>query len=251
MDRQGQAGATHRIAMRAVALAVVLSLSMPAGAGRVAAQTLPVEVSLVLDRSAYEPGMPIAFTVRIHNPNAVPVTLLSSAAQPFDLVLRAELVEVGRLSQGRVAVPTLNQQRLLSGEVLTYSGQWTPATTLLPALAGLGAAQPLPPGLYSIHAELSTAPRNCLTHRAILTSRVVRMAGRVGEEVEDAQSPQSPGGGTVHRGARHPRALDPAPLPGGRSRPARPDRAARRRWAGRSPHRQAGGCRPHCRAHLA
>jgi len=144
------------MAMRAILTGLlggvlILALAAPAPA---AAQDAPVEVRLILDRSAYEPGVPIGFTVQVRNISALPVTLGFSTAQRFDLVLRSETVELDRWSRTQTFASMPGQMRLARGEIATFSGSWLPASALLPSVIPDAGAQPIPRGVFQIVAVL-------------------------------------------------------------------------------------------------
>ena len=145
--------------MRRVLLALVMCVCVLTGVTPAVAQSLPVEVTLTIDRSAYELRAPIAFTIHALNPNPRPLSLMLNFAQPYDLVLHDGLIDVARLSRQGTGVVAPDTQQIGSGQMLTYVGQWAPSTSLLPTALGAPTFNPPAPGVYTIHAELATLDR--------------------------------------------------------------------------------------------
>ena len=141
----------HRVTL---ALALVASLAL-VGDRVSAAQSVPLELTVTLDRAAYEPGQPLGFTLRVRNTSRAPVTVTFATSQRFDLVLRSEVIEIDRWSRGRVAAQVVGEQRWAPGETVTYSGTWLPVSTVVPRSLGEPAEQPLARGVYSLEAELT------------------------------------------------------------------------------------------------
>lgn len=141
--------------MRAIAVAAVIGLGLLwLGARPASSQAFPVDVTLKLDRVAYEAGTAIPFTVVIRNPGSAAVVLTFPTSQRFDLVLHNGPVEVSRWSQGQLFTQELTELRLGPGEALTYVGQWLPLTTLLPRGVQESPVEAAPTGLYTIYAEV-------------------------------------------------------------------------------------------------
>jgi len=142
--------------MRAIlaGLLAALLIALLARPAPAAAQDIPVEVTLILDRSAYEPGVPIRFTVQVRNTSALPVTLGFGSSQRFDLVLRSETVELDRWSRTQTFTPVPGQMRLAPGEISIFSGTWAPSSELLPSVVYVAGGQPIPRGVFQMVAVL-------------------------------------------------------------------------------------------------
>lgn len=145
---------TRPLARLTVALALLTSMLV--GAHHVqAAQPEALEVILTLDRSAYEPGMPIAFTIRVRNRGTQPVTLAFPTSQRFDVVIRRD-VEVSRWSQDKVFLQVQGSETWLPGQEIVYSDQWVPMTGIGPHTTNEPPLRLLEPVLYTIHAEITS-----------------------------------------------------------------------------------------------
>jgi hypothetical protein len=121
-----------------------------------AAQPEALEVTLTLDRGAYEPGMPISFTIRVRNLGAQPVTLTFPTSQRFDVVIRRD-VEVSRWSQDKVFLQVQGSETWAPGQEVVYSDQWVPMTDIGPHMVSEPPLRPLEPVVYIIHAEITSA----------------------------------------------------------------------------------------------
>jgi hypothetical protein len=130
---------------------VLLTASTPARA-----QQPPVELRLTLDHSAYEPGTPIRFTLRLLNISTAPVTLGFATSQRYDVILRSESVVVDRWSRTQVFVPAQTQQRLMPGQIETFVGVWLPTSALLPSSLPGDAPMPVPRGVFQVVAVLTS-----------------------------------------------------------------------------------------------
>ncbi len=142
-------------AVLTVALTLVAAALLGAQRAQ-AAQPEALEVMLNLDRSAYEPGMPIAFTIRVRNLSSQPVTLTFPTSQRFDVVIRRD-VEVSRWSQDKAFLQVQGTETWAPGQEIVYSGQWVPMTGIAPHAFGEPPLRLLEPVLYTIHAEITSA----------------------------------------------------------------------------------------------
>lgn len=137
-------------------LALALLLSVLTGVHRArAVQPEALEVTLTLDRSAYEPGMPIAFTIRVRNLSSQPVTLTFPTSQRFDVVIRRD-VEVSRWSQDKFFLQVQGTETWLPGQEIVYSDQWVPMTGIAPHTLSEPPLRLLEPVLYTIYAEITS-----------------------------------------------------------------------------------------------
>ena len=143
--------------MRRLGIALVLAAGLLFRAGGSGgAQALPLEVTLALDRTALEPGSPIAFTISVRNTTRVAVMVTYATSQRFDVILRAGGVEVDRWSRSRTFAEVVATQQFLPDEVVTFRDAWLPRDPLQPApLTGTGA--PPARGLYTATATLTTS----------------------------------------------------------------------------------------------
>lgn len=140
-----------------LAIAVFLLAMVHSGRGRAhAAQPEALEVTLTLDRSAYEPGMPITFAIRVRNLGNQPVTLTFPTGQRFDVVIRRD-VEVSRWSQDKAFLQVVGVETWAPGQEIVYSDQWVPMTGVGPRAVGEPPLRPLEPVLYTIHAEITSS----------------------------------------------------------------------------------------------
>lgn len=140
-----------------LAVAVAMLALVRVGEGRAhAAQPEALEVTLTLDRSAYEPGMPIAFTIRVRNLSTQPVTLTFPTSQRFDVVIRRD-VAVSRWSQDKAFLQVQGSETWAPGQEVVYSDQWVPMTGVGPHAVGEPPLRLLEPVLYTIHAEITSA----------------------------------------------------------------------------------------------
>jgi hypothetical protein len=143
--------------MRSLHLAALiltsLAAAVAAGGAAVRAQGPPLEVILVLDRSAYQPGEPIGFTVHVRNPSRTPMSVSFSTSQRFDVLIQSDIA-LDRWSRGRTFAQALGEQRWGAEETVKFSDTWLPQTTLAPTAIGNTTAQPLGPGVYAMAAEV-------------------------------------------------------------------------------------------------
>ena len=132
-------------------LVLVLLTGRPA-----AAQGFPLDVVLVLEQSAYEPGEQITFTVRVSNLSNQPVTVNFATSQRIDVSLQSEVAEIDRLSRTRSFAPVMAQQTWAPGQIVTFADSWQRRSTLLPMAVGTGAGtdQPVPRGTFRAVAQL-------------------------------------------------------------------------------------------------
>jgi hypothetical protein len=136
-----------------VVLTVLAAGYLAAGSGAAGAQGTPLEVLLVLDRGAYQPGEPIAFTIYVRNPSRRPAAVSFATSQRFDLLIQSEIA-IDRWSRDRSFAQVSGEQRWAPEETITFSDTWLPRTTLAPGVIGQPADRPLAPGVYAIAAEV-------------------------------------------------------------------------------------------------
>ena len=144
--------------MRGAAIGALSALILVLLAGRPAtAQGFPLDVVLVLEQSAYQPGEQITFTARVSNLSNQPVTINFATTQRIDVSLQSEAAEIDRLSRTRSFAPVMSQQTWAPGEIVTFSDSWQPRSTLLPMAigAGPGTDQPIPRGTFRAVAQLT------------------------------------------------------------------------------------------------
>lgn len=143
--------------MRSLLLAAVILtailVSAATGDAAARAQVPPLEVVLVLDHSAYQPGEPIGFTVHVRNPSRTPMAVTFSTSQRFDVLILSDIT-LDRWSRGRTFAQALGEQRWGPEETVKFSDTWLPQTTLAPGAIGTTTTQPLGPGVYAIAAEV-------------------------------------------------------------------------------------------------
>jgi Intracellular proteinase inhibitor len=138
----------------ATTLVAVLAVTLLPGDSAVrAAQGSPLEVLLVLGRSAYQPGEAIGFTVLVRNPSRRPTALSFATSQRFDLFIQSE-ISLDRWSRGRSFAQALGELRWSPEETIRFSDQWLPRTTLAPGVIGESVERPLGAGVYAMAAEL-------------------------------------------------------------------------------------------------
>lgn len=118
-----------------------------------------VEVTLTLDRMLYQPGEPITFVINVFNPNATPVRLTFTSTQRYDLELRARGVQIGRWSTNRSFATVVEFVEIQPRQSITYADSWVPTSSLYPlgVPSTLITMQPVTSGVYTLHAELTTA----------------------------------------------------------------------------------------------
>lgn len=139
----------------AVGFVSVLTVLLVSGLPAVGAQPSPLNVVLALDRTAYEPGTPIGYTVRVSNISNQPVTVTFNSAQRFDLSLQSDAVLAARQSDGQSFQMATTRQTWAPGEIVTYSGSWLPLSALLPGLTNAPNSQPIPGGIFRMVAQLT------------------------------------------------------------------------------------------------
>ena len=142
--------------------AVTLALAFAPRVPEAAAQRPPVELTLTLDRTAFEPGTYVGFTLRARNvtPYTIPLTFLTD--QRFDVVVRSDITEVSRWSAGRTYPIAATVLTLGAFQTLTYSDGWIPTSKLTPRDT-LAPGDPLLPNVYSAVGELSTVDQRIQT----------------------------------------------------------------------------------------
>lgn len=156
--------------MRIAAVACVLALTLVAVSRRgAAAQPGPLEVTLTLDRGAYEPGTLIGFTVRVTNISREPVSVTFTTSQRFDVSIQSETFELDRWSRGRVFTPTVAEVRWAPGETIVYADVLSPGSALLPTAIGIGSpVTPLSFGVYRVVADVTGTNIRVLSRPAYL-----------------------------------------------------------------------------------
>lgn len=145
---------------RAVMLAVALFAGAAVSARPASAQNgvASLDVSLVLDQGAYEPGATISFTIGVRNRGSLPVDLTFPTSQRFDLSLDSESIEIDRYSRSQIFAQTVGVTHWAPGELLLFTGLWQPHNDNSPiASPGPVTRRPLDRGAYRIHAELTPA----------------------------------------------------------------------------------------------
>ena len=144
---------------RTLLLAVVMGLGALVWPVTARAQTpvttAPLDVTLVLDRGAYEPGMPFSFTVRVRNISSAPVALTFPTAQRIEVVLLSTSFEIDRWSRGQAFAQVVGELRLAPGEFTEFTGQWQPRNPYLPGSTAMAQNPPIGPGLYTLIAEVT------------------------------------------------------------------------------------------------
>lgn len=146
-----------------VLFAVALALAVVPDAPDAAAQRPPIELTLTLDRVAFEPGAYVGFTLRARNvtPYTIPLTFVTD--QRFDVVVRSDVAEVSRWSLGRTYPVAPTQLVLGAFQTLTYADGWIPTSKLTPRDA-LALGDPIQPGVYTATGELSIADQRIQTN---------------------------------------------------------------------------------------
>lgn len=146
---------------RAVLLAMaVVALVVSGGARLARAQSggASLDVNLILDRGAYEPGASISFTIGVRNRGPLPVDLTFPTSQRFDLSLQSESIEIDRYSRLQVYNQTIGVLHWAPGETMLFTGLWLPHNDRAPATTPIPVVnRPLDRGAYRIRAELTPA----------------------------------------------------------------------------------------------
>ncbi len=135
-------------------LTTMLVTNIAAAPQPAAAQPFPLEVTLTLDRGAYEPGASIGFTVSARNVSREPVTLSFASTQRIDVIIRKDTVVVSRFAATQPVGPGFGTQRWQPGETVLFTGAWMPYTLLGPSTVPGAVPQLLAPSMYTIQAEL-------------------------------------------------------------------------------------------------
>jgi hypothetical protein len=137
-----------------VALLVAFGACGHASAGNVSGLTTNgIELRLAAGRSAYRPGEPITFTVRVRNETDHPVELDFPTAQRFDVTLKNSAGrEVWRWSSERMFAQQIGR------ETLPPRGERTFTATV---------DEPLAPGQYTAAAELAAANSRVRTNVSV------------------------------------------------------------------------------------
>lgn len=155
--------------MRAAVVAVIaLAILALAGRAPTTARQSPLDVVLVLDRTAYEPGTPIAFTIHVTNLTNQPVTVTFTSTQRFDLSIQSDAIEAARWSNTQTFQAATVQQTWAPGEVVVYTGAWLPMSTLLPAINSAGGGQFISRGTFRMYAQLTAVDPRPVSRPEIL-----------------------------------------------------------------------------------
>jgi hypothetical protein len=116
---------------------LLLGVLAPFALGRAAAQQgSPLVLTLSLNQTVIEPGVPIFFTLRVANNSSAPFAALFPSSQRYDIVVRSpQGGELSRWSAGQVFTQGVSEVRWAPGEVKVYSDSWIPLSTTLPGLS--------------------------------------------------------------------------------------------------------------------
>jgi hypothetical protein len=142
--------------MRWLALVTVLAVILaPGRPGTARAQQFDLNLKLTIDRTAYEPGAAITFTLTVSNVTTSRIFKQFATSQRFDLVVQAGAAEVSRWSDSHVFTPLIEPVSWAPGETKTYADTWIPLNRVGPSSVGAIFSPTLAPGLYTIHPELA------------------------------------------------------------------------------------------------
>jgi hypothetical protein len=138
--------------LRVGVLVVALGLAcLPAGtsASSLAQGAPAVVVLMASDRTSYQAGETVTFTLAVDNPGNAETTLTFSSGQTYDVVVMAGDVEVWRSSNGRGFIQVIREIPFQPGVSLVGRETWDWRDN---------AGAPLPAGTYRAIASLATSP---------------------------------------------------------------------------------------------
>lgn len=121
-----------RLRGAAAAFGCLLGLVVSQAAGGAAATTVADEappglsVSLDTDRTSYQPGQPVRFTLTLTNRTAKPVRLAFRSGQRFDLTIQDRKgAVVWRWAEGKMFTQALAEETVGAGESRSYTAVFT------------------------------------------------------------------------------------------------------------------------------
>jgi hypothetical protein len=133
-------------------LVLTVASGAPSGAAQPSSSLL---IGLTFERGAFRPGEPVAFTIRVQNIAAAPVTMAFATTQRFDVIVESEAIEIDRWSRVQTFTTARETLRWAPGEVKVFNGAWLPRSRLLPGVIGGSEEQPVTRGVFRAHAVLT------------------------------------------------------------------------------------------------
>lgn len=106
-------------------------------------------VLMASDRSSYQAGETVTFTLAVDNPGTAETTLTFPSGQSYDIVVMAGETEVWRWSAGRGFITVIREIPFQPGLSPLGRETWDWRDN---------AGAPLPPGSYRVVASLATNP---------------------------------------------------------------------------------------------
>lgn len=133
---------------------LVMALGLACLPARTSASSLAqgspaVVVLMASDRTTYQAGESVTFTLAVDNPGSAETTLTFSSGQSYDVVVMAGEAEVWRWSNGRGFIQVIREIPFQPGVTLVGRETWDGRDN---------AGVPLPPGSYRAVGSLATIP---------------------------------------------------------------------------------------------